>query len=734
MKKFPARLDISAFDEDEVGDDDHIGTGFVRLGKQEEMSPWEMDDWIDVMEKAGRKKTGQVRVCTSWAPEVKEPEKPLLGKMVVTIFEASDLKSVDTFGKNDVYAAVTTGGMEKRTVVHNGAGDKAVWNRGAGEQLTFDLSLFREHFPPPKIEIVLNDENTGEEDLLIGSYTIDLKHKSAVDSLKLEKMWYDIQDRRGKPAGLVQLEVEWTPDPDNEKAPEEAEPLALEDGSLKVTIIEAADLKQMDTFGMNDVFCTAKVSSSKDKRTSTIKADDYAERGEPQWGGGKGETLSFRVKRLLIPASIQLIAMDEDADADDHIGTGFVNIDEELHAQLMSSGGPKKAKKKKKKGKDKKKKQASEKAAEAPSPSSDDDEEENDDDDEDDDAVYDEWVPIKSVKGKPTGRVRVRVHWKPKIYSKKELAAKKALEENTKLEQVWASVDENHDEVLSAQELKQVLLMMGMPEAEIDMFSIMSEIDLDRSGEVDFDELRAWWVQQEEGQREAAVTEAKASILAPAALTAEIISARQLKRMDVKGNDVFVTVTPFETNVPKGKHAVEGTDVELDPWRSSTIYSSQHSGVPVWPKGEDCTWDFLEDKEMPLRVKLAAFDEDRNEDDMIGAVEIDIAGEDSGRDCKSDWQLDEWHQLRDAKNKKAGEVNLRLSWVPKQKSKEELRKEAELQFFAAVVADDVHTLRLLLARGVDPNCVNHQGLTPMELAKDRRKRRVVSFLEKATKA
>jgi len=57
-----------------------------------------------------------------------------------------------------------------------------------------------------------------------------------------------------------------------------------------------------------------------------------------------------------------------------------------------------------------------------------------------------------------------------------------------------------------------------------------------------------------------------------------------------------------------------------------------------------------------------------------------------------------------------------------------------LEFFAAVVADDVHTLRLLLARGVDPKCVNHQGLTPMELAKDRRKRRVVSFLEKATKA
>ena len=50
--------------------------------------------------------------------------------------------------------------------------------------------------------------------------------------------------------------------------------------------------------------------------------------------------------------------------------------------------------------------------------------EEEDDDEDEDDAVYDEWVPIKSVKGKPTGRVRVRVQWKPKIYSKKELAAR----------------------------------------------------------------------------------------------------------------------------------------------------------------------------------------------------------------------------------------------------------------------------------------------------------------------
>ena len=73
---------------------------------------------------------------------------------------------------------------------------------------------------------------------------------------------------------------------------------------------------------------------------------------------------------------------------------------------------------------------------------------------------------------------------------------------------------------------------------------------------------------------------------------------------------------------------------------------------------------------------------------------------------------------------------MRLSWVPRQKSKEELRLETEREFFAAVAADDPHALRLLLARGVNPHCRNSMGMTAMELATERRKRKALSYLQK----
>ena len=105
-------------------------------------------------------------------------------------------------------------------------------------------------------------------------------------------------------------------------------------------------------------------------------------------------------------------------------------------------------------------------------------------------------------------------------------------------------------------------------------------------------------------------------------------------------------------------------------------------------------------------------------------------------DRDSEWQTEDWYTLRSAnsktqrKPKATGEVQMRLSWVPRQKSKEELRLEAERDFFAAVVADDPHALRLLLARGVNPHCRNSMGMTAMELATERRKRKALSYLQK----
>ena len=105
-------------------------------------------------------------------------------------------------------------------------------------------------------------------------------------------------------------------------------------------------------------------------------------------------------------------------------------------------------------------------------------------------------------------------------------------------------------------------------------------------------------------------------------------------------------------------------------------------------------------------------------------------------DRNSEWHTEDWYTLRSADSKKkrkskgTGEVQLRLSWVPRQKSKEELRIDAEREFFAAVAADDPHALRLLLARGVNPHCRNSMGMTAIELATERRKRKALSFLQK----
>lgn len=78
-------------------------------------------------------------------------------------------------------------------------------------------------------------------------------------------------------------------------------------------------------------------------------------------------------------------------------------------------------------------------------------------------------------------------------------------------------------------------------------------------------------------------------------------------------------------------------------------------------------------------------------------------------------QVEQWYRLRDGRGKKAGEVQLRVRWSPRQKSREELRAEDEASLFGAVMANEVAAVRLLLARGVHINARNAMGLTPYEV-------------------
>ena len=77
-----------------------------------------------------------------------------------------------------------------------------------------------------------------------------------------------------------------------------------------MTIIEASQLKKMDTFGQNDVYCLAALGG-KEKRTKTIYAHDYAERGDPQWKKGKGAPRSHCLARPLAHLGFMRMPLDK---------------------------------------------------------------------------------------------------------------------------------------------------------------------------------------------------------------------------------------------------------------------------------------------------------------------------------------------------------------------------------------------------------------------------------------
>jgi hypothetical protein len=202
------------------------------------MQAWAVtDEWLDLIEQSGAKAGSQVRVHAFWTPNIKEPEQPLTGSMTLTIFEASDLKSVDTFGSNDVFIRVRVPGAEaeQQTPTLDGAGAQARWNGESGHVLTFDVSLLRAHWPPPLLEITAFDENVGSADVLIGGIEIELEHTADDAPLSLDN-WYELSDKRQKAAGIVHMGMAWVPSPENVLEEPEPELVELVDGTLLVTV------------------------------------------------------------------------------------------------------------------------------------------------------------------------------------------------------------------------------------------------------------------------------------------------------------------------------------------------------------------------------------------------------------------------------------------------------------------------------------------------------------------
>ena len=61
------------------------------------------------------------------------------------------------------------------------------------------------------------------------------------------------------------------------------------------------------------------------------------------------------------------------------------------------------------------------------------------------------------------------------------------------LKEMYEQLDDDRSGALERQEIKHLLQLLGMPTTDAEMDSCMSDLDGDNSGEVEFEEFKAWW-------------------------------------------------------------------------------------------------------------------------------------------------------------------------------------------------------------------------------------------------
>ncbi len=82
-----------------------------------------------------------------------------------------------------------------------------------------------------------------------------------------------------------------------------------------------------------------------------------------------------------------------------------------------------------------------------------------------------------------------------------EQKQKAKMADQKKLRTIWKKVDVDGSGELDWDELKQVFKQMGRKMNDVEMDKALSEIDKDGGGEVDFDEFRKWWDKQDQTDR-----------------------------------------------------------------------------------------------------------------------------------------------------------------------------------------------------------------------------------------
>jgi hypothetical protein len=168
----------------------------------------------------------------------------------VLVLSCDKLKSMETFGSNDVYVVVEWNGYTYKTPVHD--------NAGASTDFTEEVTLtpVSPDFTPV-LKISVFDDNAMRKDVLIGHANISnfASVQPMVDAS------YDILDADNRRSGAAHVRVSVTPDGKN----------------LRVFHLACSGLKSAEVMGKNDVYMVAEWSGAVHKTKTHSGAGASAE-------------------------------------------------------------------------------------------------------------------------------------------------------------------------------------------------------------------------------------------------------------------------------------------------------------------------------------------------------------------------------------------------------------------------------------------------------------------------
>jgi Ca2+-dependent lipid-binding protein len=230
----------------------------------------------------------------------------------VNVIGARGLPKMDTVGKTDPYVTVKIIGerkIEKTAVIMNT--DFPVWNA----QFIFPVVSYGTQI----LELNVLDQDVAKDDA-IGSLKIQLYR---LPPGRVIDHWYKLTPAKGiaDPGELhIRIQVALTGAPLFVDAP--FQPL-----NLKVGIIEAKNLPNLDAIGKTDAYCELYIVNSPQKYRTKVVADSLA----PRWA----ETAELIVTN---PKSdiLKVVLKDEDVAADDDIAV--IDIALAKATQAVSDG------------------------------------------------------------------------------------------------------------------------------------------------------------------------------------------------------------------------------------------------------------------------------------------------------------------------------------------------------------------------------------------------------------